>query len=266
MRIFDLVVLCVLGSWALSTPALAQPGPPGPGPRPPGPRPGPQPLEVAQQAARGGVDAMTRRAERNALLALAGKESEEGSTTSSSTELVQIWHAPIPADPRAILRTLSEKLPRDLDLEALLKEHEDEVLGAMNAGLSGMVFVAREDLSYRSQRLPAGRYSLGLRFKGPRLLGAVLSGDSLKKPLQIAVKLSRLDPAATLLSVRVAADERESKRGIRSVRLHVGFGRAGGVSKVTFRAASKRSEEGPAPPAPGPRGPGPRPGPGPGPR
>ncbi len=285
---FAAALALVLG---VATPAAAQ-GPPRPGGGGPGRGPGkagpggggkpggPPVVDQIKKLVEQAIERLVAQAQRQAESAAgavrpggsgppSGGGSSDGSddgdgASTSETELVKIVHAPIPSDPKKLLGHVSDLVPSGLDVDAAIEEHRDEILKTVNAGVSRIAFIALEDLTFRSKRIPKGAYLLALRFKNDQLSNAVLTGDSLKSPISIELAGGRLKTPAAVLSVRTVVDEREKKRGIRSVRLVAEFGKTGGEAKQTFRGSGSSSgsnengRSGPPGPGPGPRPPGPR--------
>jgi len=62
---------------------------------------------------------MSSAAEQQALRSIAGKKTKTDQTTQSESELAQVWHAPIPSDPKGLLKAAAAKLPVDLDVDAV---------------------------------------------------------------------------------------------------------------------------------------------------
>lgn len=153
--------------------------------------------------------------------------------------LAKVTYKPIPTDPKEIIKNnpqLAGQLPPNINIDAYIKQYEPQIQEYLNEYMKDIAtFEALEDLKFRSKRIPKGKYQLGLEFVGAGIVGAVISGEGLKKPIAIRFKAGELDPPAKELSIELETDEKEEKKGRQAFRIMTKFNRGQGGSASSIR-------------------------------
>lgn len=113
-------------------------------------------------------------------------------------DVVKITYKKIPTDPQRIAQLLGQQmgqqLPPGVDIEQGLKMYGPQITEMLNQSLADFgKLEAKVELKIKSKRIPVGEYRIGLIFEGERPLALIVSGEGLRRPIDIRLKTRGVD-------------------------------------------------------------------------
>ncbi len=153
--------------------------------------------------------------------------------------LAKITYKAIPTDPAEIVKNnpqLAQRVPPGFNIDAMAKQYGPMIQEYLNKYLADIAtFEALEDLKYRSKTIPKGKYTMGLEFSNADIVGAVIYGEGLKKPVAIRFKTKSTPMPEKELSLEMEENEKETKKGTPSFDIVAKFAKSTGKSAYPLK-------------------------------
>lgn len=112
--------------------------------------------------------------------------------------VVKITYKKIPTDPQRVAELLGQQmgqqLPPGVDIEQALRMYGPQITELLNQSLADFgKLEAKVELKIKSKRIPVGEYKIGMLFEGERPLALIVSGEGLRRPIDIRLKTRGVD-------------------------------------------------------------------------